>query len=84
MIASSRAPRWSILLVFCLLGLSTAASPALAQTPTPAVAMSTRPAAALVAGWMDGITGNRSKMIQLAFIGFGIGVAILMTATRKH
>ena len=38
----------------------------------------------LFAGMTDGIIGNRSKMIQTAFIGFAIGVFILMTATRKH
>jgi hypothetical protein len=44
-----------------------------------------RPAATpLFAGITDGIIGNRSRMIQTAFIGFAIGVFILMTATRKH
>jgi len=30
------------------------------------------------------IIGNRSRMIQMAFIGFAIGIAILVTSTRKH
>jgi hypothetical protein len=38
----------------------------------------------LFAGLTDGIVGNRSRMIQAAFVAFAIGVFILMTATRKH
>jgi hypothetical protein len=33
---------------------------------------------------MDSVVGNRSRMIQFAFIGFAIGVAILVTATRRY
>jgi len=38
----------------------------------------------LFGGLFDGVLGNRSRMVQYAFIGFAIGVAILVTATRKH
>ncbi len=30
------------------------------------------------------ILGNRSRMIQMAFIAFAIGIAILVTSTRKY
>jgi len=33
---------------------------------------------------MDGVLGNRTRMVQFAFAGFGIGILILVTATRKH
>lgn len=33
---------------------------------------------------VDYIRGNRSRMVQVATIGLGIGLLILMTATRKH
>lgn len=32
----------------------------------------------------DYIRGNRSRMVQVATIGLGIGLVILMTATRKN
>ena len=36
------------------------------------------------ANLFDYIRGNRSRMVQVATIGLGIGLVILMTATRKH
>ena len=33
---------------------------------------------------LDYIRGNRSRMIQVTTIAFGIGLVILMTATRKR
>ncbi|MCI0380965.1 MAG: hypothetical protein L0215_25555 [Gemmataceae bacterium] len=41
-------------------------------------------AAVLVGGFWDYVKGNRSRMIQVAFIGFAVGVVILITSTRKH
>ena len=35
-------------------------------------------------GFMENVVGNRQRMIQFAFVGFAIGVLILVTATRKH
>ncbi len=32
---------------------------------------------------MEGVVGNRQRMIQFAFVGFGIGVLILVTATAQ-
>ncbi len=54
--------------------------------PQPAACNSTSQSTGrpLFAGFTDGIIGNRSQMIQAAFIAFAIGVFILMTATRKH
>ena len=40
--------------------------------------------AVLPASFMQNVVGNRQRMVQFAFIGFGIGVLILVTATRKH
>lgn len=40
--------------------------------------------AALPASFMQNVVGNRQRMVQFAFVGFGIGVLILVTATRKH
>ena len=36
------------------------------------------------AGLLDYFNGDRSRMIQATTIGFGLGLVILMTATRKH
>ncbi|MCI0641402.1 MAG: hypothetical protein L0Y72_08725 [Gemmataceae bacterium] len=38
----------------------------------------------LIGGFWDYVKGNRSRMIQIAFIGFAVGVVILITSTRKH
>ena len=38
----------------------------------------------LVAGITDYFIGNRSRMVQTTFIAFGLGILILVTATRKH
>lgn len=32
---------------------------------------------------IDYIRGNRSRLVQVTTIGFGLGLLILMTATRK-
>jgi hypothetical protein len=40
--------------------------------------------AALVGGFTDNVLGNRTRMIQFAFVAFAVGVLILVTATRKH
>lgn len=40
---------------------------------------------ALLANWfMDTIIGNRTRMVQVTFVAFGIGILILVTSTRKH
>jgi hypothetical protein len=36
------------------------------------------------AGFTDYVIGNRSRMIQVTTIAFGLGLVILMTSTRKH
>jgi len=50
-----------------------------AATVTPAA-----PSARIQANKLfDYIRGNRSRMVQITTIAFGIGLVILMTATRK-
>ena len=83
--------RWACLLVVGLLSFGAWPTPATAAgfpdgsrvADQRAQASSAVPVA-LVAGIFDGVVGNRSRMIQFAFIGFAIGVGILMTSTRKH
>ena len=85
MTPTSHTSRWLVLLLAGLLGLGELASPVVAaesSAASPAAAL-TAPAA-VFGGLGDYIIGNRSRMIQCAFIGFVIGVVILMTATRKH
>ena len=47
------------------------------------VAVSALPAV-VIGGFTDYVVGNRQRMTQFAFVGFGIGILILVTATRKH
>ena len=69
------------------------ASPARLESSMPVVAFARTQvepgrlsaAPATLFGALPGqILGNRSRMIQMAFIGFAIGIAILVTSTRKH
>jgi hypothetical protein len=80
---ASRFSRCRVVILAGLLALGLSASPLLAAEPTACTAGATVPAA-LVGGMMDGVVGNRQRMTQFAFVGFGIGVLILVTATRKH
>jgi len=58
-----------------------AASPAQAQAGAlPAASGSP----SLFAGLGDYVIGNRTRMIQVTCIGFGLAVLILVTASRKH
>jgi hypothetical protein len=79
------APRPSRWLVISLLGLLLIGPPpsAAAGESVPPAAVAARPAA-LMGSFMQNVVGNRQRMIQFAFVGFGIGVLILVTATRKH
>lgn len=76
----TKAPRWAALLLVLVVAWGCVA---------PRVQASTTPGArshapALFAGFKEYILGNRSRMVQVAFVAFGIGIAILVTATRKH
>lgn len=87
-------------LLFVLAGLGSAAGQLQASTPaphssTPSSSQSTTAPAArsvqapasasvLLADLQSYIIGNRSRMIQVVTIGFALGIAILVTATRKH
>lgn len=55
-----------------------------AEAGQPVCAARTPPVGALPADLFDYIRGNRSRMIQVATIGFGIGLVILLTSVRKH
>jgi len=59
------------------------AAPAGSTPPVVAVPAAAAPAP-VFASFFDYVTGNRSRVIQFAFIGFAVGVVILMTSTRKH
>ena len=91
MTPSSHPTRWLALLLALFVSL-TEPSPLLAAEAHHAVGSTLDSRAAprgtapspIFAGIMDSIVGNRQRMIRFAFIGFAIGVAILMTATRKH
>ena len=83
MIPASHSSRCFVLILAGLLFLGPLASPILAAEPSTCPASATMPAV-LVGGMMDGIVGNRQSMIRFAFVGFGIGILILVTATRKH
>lgn len=68
------------LLLLVALAVLLSAGPALAGTSPPEASS----AGPLFGGLTDYVMGNRSRMIQIATIAFGIGLVILMTATRKH
>ena len=65
-----------------LLGLASSAPAAAVSNPRAGAPL--QQPKVLVAGFFDNVVGNRSRMVQFTFIGFAIGVVILMTATRKH
>lgn len=77
-------PRWFLLLLFFCLSVGVTAGSARALEPPITVAPIAKQTAPLPAAATDGILGNRSRMVQVTFIAFAIGVAILVTATRKH
>jgi hypothetical protein len=82
MTTAYRTSRWLALLLLALLLIGTATRVTAAESaPPPAV--TARPVA-LMGSFMQNVVGNRQRMIQFAFVGFGIGVLILVTATRKH
>jgi hypothetical protein len=88
---SSLSWRWLVLLAACLCSLGALPGGAeAAETSLPGTALgggtiaAAITPAALFGGIMDSVVGDRSRMVRFAFIGFAIGVAILMTATRKH
>jgi hypothetical protein len=92
MILSSHPWRWLVLLAACLFSLG--ALPGGVEAAEPSLPLGTAlgggtmaaaaAPAALFGGIMDSVVGDRTRMVRFAFIGFAIGVAILMTATRKH
>jgi hypothetical protein len=73
---------WRILL-FLLLGfvLLGPAAPASAAAPAPQAASAAR---TVPASLFDYIRGNRARMVQVTTLGLGLGLLILMTATRKN
>lgn len=76
--------RWFVLLLCaCLLGLGLAACPASAAESSPGTIVASD-SAAIFGGLTDNVFGNRSRMVQFTFIAFGLGVLILVTATRKQ
>jgi hypothetical protein len=87
MVSSSHPSRWLVLILACLVSLGTLAAPVqAAQAPAPPIEASARAATLPVvfAGLLDNVAGDRTRMVRYAFIGFAIGVAILVTATRKY
>ena len=62
----------------CLVPTRAAAAPS-STVPSPAYV-----ATPLFGNLYNYVFGNRSRVVQAAFIGFAIGIAILVTATRKH
>jgi hypothetical protein len=83
MTAPCQSSRWFVVILTGLLFLGPLAAPAVAAEPSPPHSATALPGA-LFGGMMDNVLGNRQRMIQFAFVGFGIGVLILVTATRKH
>ena len=87
MTLSSRTSRCLFLflaIIVCLGALPAplhAADPA--APPGPVLGTAAAPAA-LFGAFTDSVLGNRQRMVQFAFVAFGIGVLILVTATRKH
>jgi hypothetical protein len=83
---SNKPSQCLILFLLSLVLLGSMAAPAVAADAAVAgqEQISAPAPAPLFAGFFDSVLGNRSRMIQLACIGFAIGVFILMTATRKY
>ncbi len=77
---------WLVLFFAGLVGMVTQPTAASAVSPEIPQAAKTHRAVptVLCGGITDNIIGNRPRMIQVTFIGFAIGVFILMTSTRKH
>lgn len=76
----SSALRGLCLVLLATLVLTAFIAPCQAEPPVT----STRACTPLFAGLTDYIIGNRSRMVQTTFIAFGLGILILVTATRKH
>jgi hypothetical protein len=84
---SSHPCRYLLLLLAWLvvLGALTAPVNAADSAPLPDTILGSATApAALFGGFTDNVLGNRQQMVRYAFAAFGIGVLILVTATRKH
>ena len=79
MMSSSLAVRLVLALVVALLCLG----PVPSANAAEATFVASSPPA-LFAGITDYVIGNRSRMVQAAFVAFGVGILILVTATRKH
>ena len=87
MTLSSRPSRWLAFVLACLVSLGAWSTPGHAGQivgPPGATCEGRAAPTVLMGGFMDSVVGNRQRMIQFAFIGFAIGIAILVTATRKH
>jgi hypothetical protein len=88
MTPQSHPRRWLLLLLVGLLALGALTSPVLAAESSPSGPAASMAASAaptvIFAGLFDYVTGSRTRMVQFTFIGFAIGVVILMTSTRKH
>jgi hypothetical protein len=87
----SRASHWLVLFLACLLAVSADSHPARANSINAGIPvdLGCSPKCVVVpatvfGGIADSIVNNRQNMIRFAFVGFGIGVLILVTATRKH
>lgn len=76
------APRWLRLVLLVCLGLGISAGPTVAAPSRSAD--SPRQSTVLTAAFTDGILGNRTRMVQVTFIGFAIAVVILVTGVRKY
>jgi hypothetical protein len=83
---SSHRSRWLVILLACLVILVTLPAPAQsARASVPVVdCRAAGTPVAVFGGLLDSVGGDRTRMVRYAFIGFAIGVAILVTATRKH
>ncbi|HWY88480.1 MAG TPA: hypothetical protein VNX28_17340 [Gemmataceae bacterium] len=87
MIRSSRTSRYLLLfltIIVCLGALPTPVHAADPAAPPGAVSGAPVAPAALFGAFTGSVLGNRQRMVQYAFVAFGIGVLILVTATRKH
>jgi len=68
-----------VLAIALLLAVCTPQAQAASPVPSPTASSTT-----LFAGLGDYVMGNRSRIIQVAFGAFALGILILVTATRKH